>query len=156
LGRRFRWRTRLIRGQVHDGNAWHLGRGLAGHAGLFSTAADLLRFGRGVLAARAGERTGLFPEAVVEAVRNQTSGLGPEPRGLGWALKGWPFIGTRASRGAFGHTGFTGTSLLLDPARDLVIVLLTNRVHPRADSTEIQKFRPAFHDAVIEAFDRRV
>ncbi len=154
LGRRFAWRTHLLRGEVHDGNAWYLGHGVAGHAGLFGTAADLARFGMMLL--RGGAPSGariLSSDATAEAMRNQTPGLDPEPRGLGWALTGSTSLGTRASRSAVGHTGFTGTSLLIDPARDLVIVLLTNRVHPRADSAAIQDFRPAFHDAVIEALD---
>jgi CubicO group peptidase (beta-lactamase class C family) len=154
LGRRFRWRTRVIRGQVHDGNAWYVGRGVAGHAGLFGTAADLARFGAAMLrgGAFAGARV-LPASAVAEATRDQTPGLGPAARGLGWALAGWPFAGRRASPRAYGHTGFTGTSVLIDPARDLVVVLLTNRVHPRADSEAIVAFRPAFHDAVMEAVD---
>jgi len=155
LGRRFRWRSRLLRGEVHDGNAWHLGRGVAGHAGLFGTAADLMKFGTALLAGstRDGPRI-MRPETVTEATRNQT-GLRTEPRGLGWALHGWPFLGTRASAGAFGHTGFTGTSVLIDPQRDLVIALLTNSVHPRVDAgaERIVAFRPSFHDAVIQASD---
>jgi CubicO group peptidase (beta-lactamase class C family) len=154
LGRGFRWRTGVIRGQVHDGNAWHLGRGVAGHAGLFGSADDVARFGRAMLSGgRLGAARVLPEQVVAESLRSQTRGLGPEPRGLGWALQGTPFLGAKASPAAFGHTGFTGTSLLVDPARRLVVVLLTNRVHPRADSTAIQQFRPAFHDAVIEALD---
>lgn len=151
LGRRFRWRKHLLRGEVHDGNAWHLGRGVAGHAGLFGTAADVARFGMMLL--RGGALDGvriLAVEAVAEAARDQRPGPDPGRRGLGWALRG-PFFGMRASGAAFGHTGFTGTSLLVDPGRDLVIVLLTNRVHPTAGSAAIEEFRPAFHDTVIEA-----
>lgn len=153
LGRRFHWRRYLLRGEVHDGNAWHLGSGVAGHAGLFGTAADLARFGMAILQGGTLARVRIMRrETVAEATRNQTPGLGPDPCGLGWARRGWPFIGTRASDAAFGHTGFTGTSLLVDPHRDLVVVLLTNRVHPRAQDG-ILNFRPAFHDAVIEACD---
>lgn len=152
LGLRFRWRIGVIRGQVHDGNAWHLGRGVAGHAGLFGSADDLARFGLALLGGgRLGSARVLPEEVVSEALRSQTHGLGPGARGLGWALKGSPFLGAKTSRAAFGHTGFTGTSLLVDPQRRLVVVLLTNRVHPRADSTAIDRFRPRFHDAVIEA-----
>jgi CubicO group peptidase (beta-lactamase class C family) len=95
----------------------------------------------------------LSAATVAEAARNQTPTLGPEPRGLGWALKGWAFIGARASAAAFGHTGFTGTSLLVDPERDLVVVLLTNRVHPRVQTRSMSAVTRAFHDAVIEALD---
>ncbi len=154
LGRRFPWRSYLLRGEVHDGNAWHLGCGIAGHAGLFGTATDLARFGMAMLRGGALDRVRILrAETVAEATKNQTPGLGPEPRGLGWALRGWPFVGTRASPAAFGHTGFTGTSLVVDPQRDLVIVLLTNRVHPLVKDRTISGFTSAFHDAVIEAFD---
>lgn len=154
LGRRFPWRTHLLRGEVHDGNAWYLGRGVAGHAGLFGTARDLARFVNMIL--RGGELNGarIMPAGIVaEARKNQTPGLGSEPRGLGWAVKGWPFLGARASAETVGHTGFTGTSLLIDPRRHLAIILLTNRVHPGASNDAVRQFRPAFHDAVIEALD---
>jgi CubicO group peptidase (beta-lactamase class C family) len=153
-GRRFAWRTAVLRGEVHDGNAWYVGRGVAGHAGLFGTAADLARFGLLILQGGTLDGTRILTAPTLqEATRNQTRGVDGEPRGLGWALKGCPFVGTAASARAFGHTGFTGTSWLADPERDLVVVLLSNRVHPRADSEAIRPFRPAFHDAVIEAWD---
>ncbi|MBM3469957.1 MAG: beta-lactamase family protein [Armatimonadetes bacterium] len=154
LGRAFAWRTYLLRGEVHDGNAWHLGRGVAGHAGLFATAGEVARFGAAML--RGGALDGarvLRAATVAEATRDQTREPGPGRRGLGWSLQGGPSAGARASTQAFCHTGFTGTSLLVDPARDLVVVLLTNRVHPAAQREDIQVFRPAFHDAVIEALD---
>jgi CubicO group peptidase (beta-lactamase class C family) len=154
MGRWFAWRTQVLRGQVHDGNAWHVGHGVAGHAGLFSTAADVTRFAQAMLrgGALAGRRV-LSRESIAEATRDQTPGLNPGRRGLGWSLSGWTFFGTRASPLAFGHTGFTGTSLLIDPERELVVVLLTNRVHPSAQGAGLLEFRPAFHDAVIEAVD---
>ncbi len=154
LGRAFAWRTHLLRGEVHDGNAWHLGRGVAGHAGLFATARDVARFGMAML--RGGALDGarvLRAATVAEATRDQTPEPGPGRRGLGWSLQGGSSAGTRASTQAYCHTGFTGTSLLVDPSRDLVVVLLTNRVHPTARREEIQAFRPAFHDALIEALD---
>lgn len=155
-GRQFAWRTALLRGEVHDGNAWYVGGGVAGHAGLFGTAADLACFGRLMLQGGTLDGVRVFSAPTVqEATRHQTRGVGGEPRGLGWALKGCPFVGTRPSARAFGHTGFTGTSLLVDPERDLAVVLLSNRVHPRADTEAIRQFRPAFHDAVIEAWDGR-
>jgi CubicO group peptidase (beta-lactamase class C family) len=154
LGAGFRWRKGVIRGQVHDGNAWYLGRGVAGHAGLFGSAGDLARFCLGMLrGGRLGTVRVLPAEMVAEALRDQTVGLGPDRRGLGWALQGSPSLGAKASPAAFGHTGFTGTSLLVDPPRRLVVVLLTNRVHPHADSAALDGFRPRFHDAVIEAFE---
>ncbi|TMJ12292.1 MAG: beta-lactamase family protein [Bacillati bacterium ANGP1] len=153
-GKGFRWRTGVICGEVHDGNSYYLYRGVAGHAGLFSTAEEVGRFGQIMLdfgatphGAVLGRRT------VAEATRDQTGQL-EEARGLGWRCRrGSPFMGVRASSEAFGHTGFTGTSLLVDPPRALVVVLLTNRVHPRAATTAIETFRAQFHDAVIEAIE---
>jgi CubicO group peptidase (beta-lactamase class C family) len=155
LGRRFAWRTRMLRGQVHDGNAWHVGRGIAGHAGLFGTAADLARFGRMVLRGGALDGVRVLPEGLVrEAVRDHCPPGAAIRRGLGWVIKAQTeFGGPRASAAACGHTGFTGTSILIDPPRDLVIVLLTNRVHPAVRDTAIVAFRPRFYDAVLEALD---
>ncbi|MFI8187787.1 serine hydrolase domain-containing protein [Streptomyces sp. NPDC085946] len=112
----------MLRGEVHDENAWALG-GVAGHAGLFSTGRDLAVFCRALLAG------GSYGPARI---------LGPDfvdllftPPGLGFALDEPWFMGELAGRGAAGHTGFTGTSLVLDPATDTFLVLLTNAVHPR-------------------------
>jgi CubicO group peptidase (beta-lactamase class C family) len=118
------WRPELGRhqlGEVHDERATTLG-GVAGHAGLFSTAADLARYAALYLPGRA---TPWFARSRMDV----TAGLN-ERRGLGWQL--WTpdcFAGPLASPNGFGHTGFTGTSLWIDPDRELVIVLLTNRVH---------------------------
>lgn len=153
-GAGFRWRTRVICGDVHDGNSYYLYRGVAGHAGLFSTAEEVGRFGQVMLDRGAAPRGAVLAETTVaEATRDQTGHL-KEARGLGWRCRrGCAFMGARASPLAFGHTGFTGTSLLVDPPRGLVVVLLTNRVHPRATTTAIESFRAQFHDAVIEALE---
>ena len=143
------WRTGMIRGEVHDGNAHYGLGGVAAHAGLYGTAADLHRYGRMWLNRGLREGQRFVSEALVtEATRPQAPG-----RGLGWrvrpdepeAVADDP--ARSLSPAAFGHTGFTGTSLWLDPARDLTVVLLTNRVHPRSRD-EIATIRPAFHDAV--------
>ncbi|WP_435801651.1 serine hydrolase domain-containing protein [Streptomyces avermitilis] len=112
----------MLRGVVHDENAWALG-GVAGHAGLFATARDLAVFCRTLLAG------GSYGPARI---------LGPDfvelmlaPPGLGFAIDQPWFMGALACRGAVGHTGFTGTSLVLDPATDTFLVLLANTVHPR-------------------------
>ncbi|MFF8948947.1 serine hydrolase domain-containing protein [Streptomyces sp. NPDC014940] len=112
----------MLRGEVHDENAWALG-GVAGHAGLFSTAPDLAVLCRALLAG------GAYGPARI---------LGPDftellltPPGLGFAVDQPWFMGELAGRGAAGHTGFTGTSLVLDPATDTFLVLLANTVHPR-------------------------
>lgn len=155
LGRRFRWRRHLLRGEVHDGNAWYVGHGVAGHAGVFSTASDLARFGIAMLRGGGLDSARILPaDVVAQAARAHGPARSEIRRGLGWVVKGrTEYAGTRASAKSYGHTGFTGTSMLIDPARDLVIVLLTNRVHPTAVDTAISDFRPAFYDAVIEALD---
>ncbi|MDP6507595.1 MAG: serine hydrolase domain-containing protein [Chloroflexota bacterium] len=137
----------VIVGAVHDEKA-HLMEGVAGHAGLFGTAADLARFGRMLLAGGSldGNRT-LSPESAATLLRNHTPHL-RTARGLAWALRpssGFQFDQLAGPRAAV-HTGFTGTSIYLDPDEDLVIVLLTNRVHPRRDNTAYFGLRTRFHN----------
>jgi CubicO group peptidase (beta-lactamase class C family) len=150
------WRTGLIRGEVHDGNAWYGFGGEAGHAGLFGTAADLYRYGQMWL--NGGELDGariLPAELVAEATAEQIRFDG-ERRGLGWRLV--PSDGGAgdedSSKGlgprGYGHTGFTGTSLWMDPDADMVIVLLTNRVHPSV-SDIYMRTRASFMAGVIGA-----
>jgi CubicO group peptidase (beta-lactamase class C family) len=144
------WRSRLLEGEVHDENAWAL-EGVAGHAGLFGTADDLARYARAWLRhdpLLAPET--LLLEATREAVRD-----GDARRGLGWQLAApQASSGARLSASAFGHTGFTGTSLWIDPERDLAFVLLSNRVHPhRERGADIDTLRPAFHAAAASAVD---
>ncbi|MGW3663766.1 serine hydrolase domain-containing protein [Streptomyces sp. NPDC005141] len=112
----------MLRGVVHDENAWALG-GVAGHAGLFSTARDLAVFCRTLLAGGSYGPARILGPDFVELLLT--------PPGLGFALDQSWFMGTLAGRGAAGHTGFTGTSLVLDPATDTFLVLLANTVHPR-------------------------
>jgi CubicO group peptidase (beta-lactamase class C family) len=139
----------VLEGVVHDENAWALD-GVSAHAGLFGTARDLLAYGRAWL----GGAPPFASEAWrVEALRDRSDGEGPR-RGLLWRLfePGWMF-GERVSPAAFGHTGFTGTSLVVDPGRGWVSVLLTNRVHPSRERGQgIAELRRAVHDAVAEAF----
>nr|WP_221351894.1 serine hydrolase domain-containing protein [Streptomyces sp. REN17] len=112
----------MLRGTVHDENAWALG-GVAGHAGLFSTAGDLAVFCRTLLAGGSyGTARILGPDHVALLL---------SPPGLGFALDRPWFMGALAGGGAAGHTGFTGTSLVLDPSTDTFLVLLANTVHPR-------------------------
>lgn len=142
------WRGRRLRGEVHDENAAGLG-GIAGHAGLFGTAADLCRLGR--LYLHRGEDL-LSPATVNESVRQQiVSGDGVR-RGLGWLLRSDPdpSCSTAFSLRSFGHTGYTGVSLWCDPERDLVVALLTNRVYNGRTPEGILALRPQVHQAVIE------
>ncbi|MDX2936465.1 serine hydrolase domain-containing protein [Streptomyces ipomoeae] len=112
----------MLRGEVHDENAWSLG-GVAGHAGLFSTARDLAVFCRTLLAGGSYGPARILGPDFVELMLT--------PPGLGFALDQPWFMGELSGRGAAGHTGFTGTSLVLDPATDTFLILLTNAVHPR-------------------------
>jgi len=153
-GEDFSWRTETIVGEAHDGNCHYLFGGVSGHAGLFSTAEEVGRYGQALLDGGLGPRGRLLrPETIKEMTRDQSEGAAGEGYGLGWRIArgNQTLVGVRASPGTFGHTGFTGTSLVVDPARALVIVLLTNRVHPSADTPGFMAFRQAFHEAVMAA-----
>lgn len=151
-GAAFPWRREVIVGEVHDGNAHYAFGGVAGHAGLFGPAGEVARLGQAMLDGGVLEgRRLLAPATVAEAVRDHTGPSLGSGCGLGWRTRtGTTFMGARASPRAFGHTGFTGTSIVVDPDRALVVVLLTNRVHPRVDPA-IETFRGPFHDALYEA-----
>ena len=143
------WRGRTLVGEVHDENAWALG-GAAGHAGLFGTAGAAGRFARDVLAGLGGGSP-LASPPVFDAFRRRTAVPGSS-RALGWdTMLPTSSCGGRLSSDAIGHTGFTGTSLWIDPAADRYVVLLTNRVHPSRSNQAILALRPAFHDAVMAA-----
>jgi CubicO group peptidase (beta-lactamase class C family) len=135
-------------GEVHDENALALG-GVCGHAGMFSTALDLANYA--AIWLRGGRTASpqlISQDSVTAAISNYTSHLSAA-RGLGWVLKGDSFdaSGNQLSDACFGHTGFTGTSIWLDPKLDLYIILLTNRVHFGRE-TSINDIRTRFHNAV--------
>jgi CubicO group peptidase (beta-lactamase class C family) len=143
----------LISGEVHDDNAFHMG-GVAGHAGLFAPLTDLERFARMWLGGgRLEGRRFLSPATVAQATRDQTDGIEPlSRRGLGWVLNPNPFwpVAELASPAAYSHTGFTGTSIVIDPAVGIYAVLLTNRVHPTREDGSAQRIRTLrarFHNA---------
>ena len=141
-----------LRGQVHDENAWWLG-GVSGHAGLFSDAEDALRFGEWALAGALGRAIGAAvqppPEFVTWTLR-QDHPLGSS-RALGWDTpSGVSSAGSFMSSRSFGHTGFTGTSIWIDPTHDIVIVLLTNRVNPTRNTPKFGAIRSAVADAVMQ------
>lgn len=142
------WRQRHLRGEVHDENAWALG-GVSSHAGLFSTAADLARLAR--LYLNAGTLDGirlLSPATIERFTAVQDSAL--SHRALGWETpNGVNSAGHLMSRRAFGHTGFTGTSLWIDPVNDLFVILLSNRVNPTREQRRISDVRVALADAVL-------
>jgi serine-type D-Ala-D-Ala carboxypeptidase len=144
------FRQRIIQGEVQDENASVLG-GVAGHAGVFSTAEDLARFGNAMLG---GGSPILRPETLAIFTRRETS---PEntSRALGWDTPSAPSqSGKYLSRRAFGHLGYTGTSLWIDPERQLSITLLTNRTWPDSTNQAIKQVRPKFHDAMVEALEK--
>jgi CubicO group peptidase (beta-lactamase class C family) len=142
-------RDRPLIGEAHDDNCRALG-GVAGHAGLFGTAAGVGAFARLVLDARAGSESPLArPETVaVFTARQREPG---SSRALGWdTMLPTSSCGSRMSPSAFGHTGFTGTSLWIDPDAGVYVVLLTNCVHPSREGNAIRRVRPAVHDSVME------
>jgi CubicO group peptidase (beta-lactamase class C family) len=149
----------LVRGKVHDERAYYLG-GVSAHAGLFSSAADLSRFARMMLNGGTLDGTRVLnPETIRRFTAYDDSAF--SNRGLGWqkmALPGMRFAapapvwgGTRMPTSSYGHTGFTGTSIVIDPVHDLYIVLLTNRVNPTRNNTKIGRVRSALADAVLAA-----
>ena len=146
------WRQRQLRGEVHDENASRFD-GVSGHAGLFSTADDLARFARmwlndGVLE---GDRLA-SKRSVAQFTHVQDTLI--SRRALGWETpNGSNSAGRRLSLRAFGHTGFTGTSVWIDPARNLFVILLTNRVNPTRENRKIGGVRSALADAVVGALE---
>ena len=134
------WRGRTLLGEVHDDNAWAMG-GVSGHAGLFASAKDVAAFGSAWLGAI--DRGGwISSELAQEAVERRPLG-----RGLGWDMKSVEGSSAGASMGpsSFGHLGFTGCSIWVDPDTKLSIALLSNRVHPSRENDAIRKFRPNFY-----------
>jgi CubicO group peptidase (beta-lactamase class C family) len=140
------WRGRHLRGEVHDENAFRLG-GVSAHAGLFSSAHDLARFARMML--NGGELDGariVRPRTIEEFTRRQAPAI--SHRALGWETpNGTNSAGRVMTCPAFGHTGFTGTSIWIDPANDLFVVILTNRVNPSRANSRIGPVRTTIADA---------
>ena len=143
-------RKRLVRGEVHDENAFAMG-GVAGHAGLFSTAPDLAAFCQMLL------NGGIYAHKRLLRRSTVTQFTTPEKLAGGLRTLGWAVPTEGSSSGhffsphSFGHTGFTGTSIWIDPDRQLFVILLTNRVHPTRENHKIADVRPALHDAVVRA-----
>jgi len=142
-------RGRILTGEVHDNYASALG-GVAGHAGLFGNAAAVGLFARGLLRGIRGGRSMPVPFSPALVIRAVTRSTVPgSSRALGWdTMLVSSSCGTRMSPSAFGHVGFTGTSLWIDPVRDRYFVLLTNRVNGGGTIDEMRELRRAFHDAL--------
>ena len=143
------WRGRLLVGEVHDENTFALG-GVAGHAGIFGTAREVGTFAQTMVGLLQGDESLVLSSTVAQfRVRSTVAG---SSRALGWdTMLPTSSCGTQMSREAVGHTGYTGTSLWIDPAHDIYVVLLTNRVHPTRANDAILPVRPALHDAIMTA-----
>ncbi len=145
------WRQRMVRGEVHDENAAAFG-GVAGNAGLFGTAHGVAVFGRAMLDVLSGKSTlvdaGLLRQALTP-VRGTSLMMGWDGKSIDASS-----AGKRMSEATFGHLGFTGCSLWCDPKLDVVVALLTNRVHPSRANERIKGFRPGFHDGVLAALGK--
>ena len=149
------WRGRVIRGYVHDENAYVMG-GYSGHAGLFSTGREVYTLCASLARHYHGERQDLLTSKVVREFFTRQ----PHPEGNTWAL-GWDTpsetnssVGKYFSKTSVGHLGFTGTSVWIDLDKDLIVVLLTNRIHPLRENQKIHSFRPYLHDVVMMAFEK--
>jgi CubicO group peptidase (beta-lactamase class C family) len=147
------WRNRVLRGEVHDENAFALG-GYSGHAGLFGNAEDVFQLLAMLRAHYRGERTDCFNQDIVKEFF-QRQGI---VRDSTWAL-GWDTPSPAASSAgkyfspnSVGHLGFTGTSIWMDLEKDLFVIILTNRVHPTRDNPKIKTYRPVLHNAVMEGY----
>ena len=144
------FRHRIIQGEVQDENTSVLG-GVAGHAGLFSTAEDLAIFAHTML--NGGHP--ILRSSTVELFTRREPAPERTSRALGWDTPSAPSqSGKHFSSRSFGHLGYTGTSLWIDPERQLSITLLTNRTWPDCQNQAIKQVRPAFHDAVIDALGK--
>jgi beta-N-acetylhexosaminidase len=143
-------RHRMLQGEVHDENAFAIG-GVSGHAGVFSTAPDLAAFCQMLLSGGVYAHQRILRRATI-AEFTVPQPLAQNTRTLGWVV---PTEGSSSghyfSAHSYGHTGFTGTTIWIDPDRQLFVVLLTNRVHPTRENHKIAEVRPAVHDAVMKA-----
>ncbi|WP_020669699.1 serine hydrolase domain-containing protein [Amycolatopsis nigrescens] len=140
----------MVRGQVHDENAWSLG-GVSGHAGVFSTAGDLAILGQAVLGggSYAGHR--ILRESTVRTMLTNHNQAFGEAQGLGFELDRMFYMGGLASPSTAGHTGYTGTTLVIDPESRSIAILLTNRVHPSRNWGSINPAREAWATALARS-----
>ena len=146
------WRDRIVWGEVHDPNASAMG-GVAGHAGLFAPANDVMTFALAFLDGWHG-RSEFFPQELVQEFCTRQHLPDDSDWAIGWdtPTKGASSSGTRFSENSVGHLGFTGTSLWIDLDREAVIVMLTNRVHLVAKRSRFD-LRPKVHDFILDAFE---
>ncbi len=147
------WRKRLLQGEVHDENTFAM-EGVAGHAGLFGTSGDLAIFCQMILNGGVYDHHRVVFQSTLEKFTARQREPANSSRALGWDT---PSEGSSAgnllSSNAFGHTGFTGTSIWIDPSRELFMVLLTNRIYPSRKNNAIREFRRHFSDAVVKVIE---
>ncbi|MGM0644118.1 MAG: serine hydrolase, partial [Thermodesulfobacteriota bacterium] len=142
------WRRKMLCGEVHDDNAWAAG-GIGGHAGLFGDAGSVLKLAREILKALQGRETHVLNTMVI---REFVKKKGPFSHVAGFDTPSGqnPSAGRYFSSSSIGHLGFTGTSFWIDPENSVIVILLTNRVHPSRENNAIRLFRPRLHDLVME------
>ena len=147
------WRMKTLQGEVHDETSAML-NGVAGHAGLFSTADDLSKLMSVLLNKGKVNQKIFIQQRTIELFTKRVSE--ESTRAIGWDTKSdsGSSAGKYFSKNSFGHTGYTGTSIWADPDRNLFVVFLTNRVYPTRENTKIQKVRPQLHNAVIKSIEK--
>jgi len=146
-------RKRLLVGEVEDENAFAMG-GVAGHAGLFAPVREVDRIAHELMRCHAG-RSDFIPQKIVREFWTRDKTVQGSTWALGWDSPSpeYSSSGRHLSPEAVGHLGFTGTSVWIEPAREIAVSILTNRVHPKRDNQAIRDFRPKIHDLVMEALE---
>ena len=142
------WRKKVLKAEVHDDNAWAVG-GVDGHAGLFGTAFDVWRLLMEIMHGIQGKKTTVINRDLL-ACAVQKKGHRTYVAGFDTPSGPVSSSGSHFSLSSLGHLGFTGTSFWIDPEKSLVVVLLTNRVHPLRSNEKIRRFRPRIHDAIVK------
>ncbi len=147
------WRMKTLQGEVHDETSAML-NGVAGHAGLFSTADDIAKLMAVLINEGKIDQKAFIKQSTIELFTKRASK--ESTRAIGWDTKSdsRSSAGKYFSKNSYGHTGYTGTSIWADPERNLFVVFLTNRVYPTRENTKIQKVRPQLHNAVIKSIEK--
>jgi CubicO group peptidase (beta-lactamase class C family) len=145
------WRKKVVQGEVDDENAWALG-GYSGHAGLFGTAEEVYVITNMIREHYLGMRRDFFKAETVKEFLTRQNIVEGSDWAIGWDTRApeGSSAGKYFSRDSVGHTGFTGTSVWMDLEKDVVVILLTNRVHPSRNNDRIKTFRPELHDGVMK------
>ena len=146
------WRGRIIHGEVHDENAYIMG-GVSGHAGLFSNVNDINIFCQMILKDGNYNGMNLINADTIREFTERKENLNQCKWGLGWRLFMGEndIMGSYFSKCSFGHSGYTGTSIWIDPERELFTILLSNRIHPTRENVKISDFRAVLHDEIVES-----